>query len=44
MAEAMASAIQKEFAVPWLLLRLSKLAPFPGAEVGVLVERGQRNR
>jgi dihydroneopterin aldolase len=42
MAETMAAAIQREFGVPWLLLRLSKLAPFPGAEVGIVVERGRR--
>jgi dihydroneopterin aldolase len=42
MAEAMAMAVQQEFGVPWLVLTLSKLAPFPGAEVGIVVERGQR--
>ena len=42
MAETMAGAIQRDFGVPWLLLRLSKLAPFPGAEVGIVVERGRR--
>ncbi len=42
MAETMAMAIQQEFGVPWLNLTLSKLAPFPGAEVGIVVERGQR--
>ncbi len=42
MAETMAVAIQRDFGVPWLLLRLSKLAPFPGAEVGIVVERGRR--
>jgi dihydroneopterin aldolase len=42
MAETMAMTIQQEFGVPWLVLTLSKLAPFPGAEVGIGVERGQR--
>jgi dihydroneopterin aldolase len=42
MAETMASAILRKFGVPWLLLRLSKLAPFPGAEVGIVIERGRR--
>lgn len=43
MAETMAMAVQQEFGVPWLNLTLSKLAPFPGAEVGIVVERGQRS-
>jgi dihydroneopterin aldolase len=43
MAETMAMTIQQEFGVPWLNLTLSKLAPFPGAEVGIVVERGQRS-
>jgi hypothetical protein len=38
----MAMVLQSEFGVPWLVLRLSKLAPFPGAEVGIVVERGRR--
>jgi 7,8-dihydroneopterin aldolase/epimerase/oxygenase len=42
MGEAMAMVLQSEFGVPWLVLRLSKLAPFPGAEVGIVVERGRR--
>jgi 7,8-dihydroneopterin aldolase/epimerase/oxygenase len=42
MGEAMAMTLQSEFGVPWLVLRLSKLAPFPGAEVGIVVERGKR--
>jgi dihydroneopterin aldolase len=41
MAETMAQAIQRDFGVPWLRLRLSKLAPFPGAEVGIVLERGR---
>jgi dihydroneopterin aldolase len=41
MAETMARALKREFGVPWLLLRVTKLAPFPGAEVGVVVERGR---
>ncbi len=42
MAEAMALVLQREFGVPWLVLSLSKLAPFPGAAVGIVVERGDR--
>ena len=42
MAEAMAMVLQSEFRMPWLVLRLSKLAPFPGAEVGIVIERGLR--
>jgi dihydroneopterin aldolase len=42
MAETMASAMQREYGMPWLQLKLSKLAPFPGAEVGIVVERGRR--
>jgi dihydroneopterin aldolase len=41
MAETLSQALQRDFGVPWLRLRLSKLAPFPGAEVGVEVERGR---
>ncbi len=43
MAEAMALALQREFGVPWLVLGLAKLAPFPGAEVGIVIERGRRD-
>lgn len=42
LADAMARLVQREFAVPWLRLTLTKLAPFPGAEVGVVLELGQR--
>jgi 7,8-dihydroneopterin aldolase/epimerase/oxygenase len=42
LAEAMALVLQQEFGVPWLTLSLSKLAPFPGAEVGIVIERGHR--
>jgi 7,8-dihydroneopterin aldolase/epimerase/oxygenase len=42
LAETMALALQEEFGVPWLTLSLSKLAPFPGAEVGIVIERGHR--
>lgn len=42
LAESMALVLQSEFGVPWLVLTLSKLAPFPGAEVGIVIERGQR--
>lgn len=41
MAEAMAGCVQRDFGVPWVKLTLSKLAPFPGAEVGIVVERGR---
>lgn len=37
----MVSASQKEIGVSCVLLSPSKVAPFPGAEVGVLIERGQ---
>lgn len=42
LAEAMALLVQREFGVPWLRLTLTKLAPFPGAEVGIVLERGRR--
>ncbi len=42
MAEAMVMALQREFGVPWLVLSLSKTAPFPGSEVGIVIERGRR--
>lgn len=42
LAEAMALLVQREFDVPWLRLTLTKLAPFPGAEVGIELERGRR--
>jgi len=42
LAETMAAILQREFGVPWLQLSLAKVAPFPGAEVGVVIERGQR--
>lgn len=42
LAETMAFMLQRDFGVPWLVLTLSKLAPFPGAEVGIVIERGQR--
>ena len=42
LAEAMALLVQREFDVPWLRLTLTKLAPFPGAEVGIVLERGLR--
>lgn len=43
MAAALADMLQREFGIPWLLLRLCK----PGAvaeaqDVGVLIERGHR--
>ena len=42
LAQAMALLVQREFGVPWLRLTLTKLAPFPGAEVGIVLERGRR--
>jgi len=42
LAEAMAAMLQREFGVPWLTLSLAKPTPFPGAEVGITLERGQR--
>ena len=42
LAEAIALLVQREFGVPWLRLTLTKLAPFPGAEVGIVLERGRR--
>ncbi len=42
LAEAMALLVQREFGVPWVRLTLTKLAPFPGAEVGIVLERGRR--
>lgn len=41
LGEAMALLLQAEFRIPWLRLRLTKLAPFPGAEVGIVIERGR---
>lgn len=41
MAEGMAALVQREFGIPWLSLTLTKLAPFPGAEVGIVIERGE---
>ena len=43
MAERMGEMIQMEFGVPWLALTLMKPAPFPGAEVGISIERGERD-
>ena len=43
LAETMADTLQREFAVPWLRLRLSKPGAVPAcADVGVLIERGER--
>jgi dihydroneopterin aldolase len=42
MACTMADCLLADFGMPWLVLRLSKLAPFPGAEVGVVIEREAR--
>ena len=40
MAHYMATSIQAEFGIPWLELTITKLAPFPGTEVGVTLVRG----
>jgi len=42
LAETMARMLQTEFRVPWLELAVAKVEPFPGAEVGIVIERGQR--
>lgn len=39
MAQSMANVLLYEFGVPRVRLTLMKLAPFPGAEVGITVER-----
>jgi dihydroneopterin aldolase len=39
MAEGMASALLQEFGLRWLRLELVKLAPIPGAQVGIVIER-----
>ena len=45
LAERIAELIQREFAVPWLRLRLSKPGAVRGAvAVGVIIERGQGAR
>lgn len=39
MAERMASSLLQEFGLRWLRLELVKLAPIPGSEVGIVIER-----
>ena len=39
MAQTMCTALQQEFGLQRIRLTLMKLAPFPGAEVGIVVER-----
>jgi dihydroneopterin aldolase len=39
MADTMAGRLMAGFRLPWLVLGLTKLAPFPGSEVGVVIER-----
>ncbi|WP_294636370.1 dihydroneopterin aldolase [uncultured Aquabacterium sp.] len=39
MAERMAETVLREFGLSWLELELIKLAPIPGAEVGIVIER-----
>jgi 7,8-dihydroneopterin aldolase/epimerase/oxygenase len=41
LAETVASTLMREFAIPWLRLRIAKPGAVPGAlEVGVVIERG----
>lgn len=40
MAHHMAVSIQAEFGTPWIIVSITKLAPFPGAEVGVTLVHG----
>ncbi|MCB1855043.1 MAG: dihydroneopterin aldolase [Halieaceae bacterium] len=45
LAERLAAILREEFAVPWLRLRLAKPgAVAQAAEVGVVLERGERSR
>lgn len=39
MAHSMCELLLREFALPRVRLTLMKLAPFPGAEVGIVIER-----
>ena len=39
MAQTMCTVLQQEFGLQRVRLTLMKLAPFPGAEVGIVVER-----
>ena len=41
MAEHMARMVLNEFPIQWLRLELVKLAPIPGAEVGIVIERAR---
>jgi dihydroneopterin aldolase len=42
LAEQIAKIVMREFGVPWLHLRLSKVGAVPEAEaVGVIIERGE---
>lgn len=44
MAEQCAALVQRDFAVPWLRLRVSKPGAISAArDVGVIIERGQRD-
>lgn len=43
LAESLADTLMREFALPWLRLRLAKPGAVPGCDdVGVLIERGER--
>lgn len=41
MAHHIATVIRTEFAAPWTIVSISKIAPFPGVEVGVTLVRGE---
>lgn len=43
-AEAVASILRGEFAVPWVRVKVAKLAPVAGVrQLGVIIERGERS-
>ena len=42
LAESMALLLRRDFGLPWIRLSLAKLEPFPGAQVGIVIERGRR--
>ena len=43
-AEAVAAIVRSEFAVPWVRVKVAKLAPIAGVrQLGVTIERGTRS-
>jgi len=43
-AEAVAAIVRSEFAVPWVRVKVAKLAPIAGVrQLGVTIERGMRS-